>query len=294
MLSTNKIASLLPSPNSSDDSSKESSCQARYNAATILTTLIFTGIMLTLTGHFRLQSNKTMTEQFFWTRNDPTSLCAGADGKGSSHSGYVGLKGDCKESPKRSFYWLFEAQKDVLNAPVILTIGGGPGTTGLLNPMVAQSHCSLTANGSTIPNPDAWSEHFNLLALDHVRFDSKFIFILSVLDLFALGRQPIGVGFSYGTMVNNSRSAAYDVYDFLQKFFLLYPHLAKSKFVVASGSYGGTYVPHIATVIHEQNKALALGEGQPEAIHINLDSLMVSNPYSVRDTSFHLSLWVTD
>jgi hypothetical protein len=29
-------------------------------------------------------------------------------------------------------------------------------------------------------------------------------------------------------MVNNSRAAAFDVYDFLQKFFVLFPHLAKS------------------------------------------------------------------
>lgn len=39
--------------------------------------------------------------------------------------------------------------------------------------------------------------------------------------------QPIGTGFSYGRMPNNSRDAALDVYDFLQKFFVLFPHLAK-------------------------------------------------------------------
>lgn len=43
--------------------------------------------------------------------------------------------------------------------------------------------------------------------------------------------QPIGVGFSYGTHVNNSRAAAYDAYDFLIKFFSLHPHLARYGFV---------------------------------------------------------------
>ncbi|EKM51075.1 uncharacterized protein PHACADRAFT_103966, partial [Phanerochaete carnosa HHB-10118-sp] len=101
---------------------------------------------------------------------------------------------------------------------------------------------------------------------------------------------PIGVGYSYGKMVNNSRDAAHDVYDFLLKFFHLHPHLAKH-FVLASGSYGGVigaltdtgkkvYVPHIATVIHEQNAALAAGRGVPGAKHINLESMMVSNPMS--------------
>ena len=39
--------------------------------------------------------------------------------------------------------------------------------------------------------------------------------------------QPIGVGFSYGTRVNNSRDAALDVYDFFQKFYALFPHFLK-------------------------------------------------------------------
>ncbi|KAJ7461953.1 Alpha/Beta hydrolase protein [Mycena latifolia] len=86
--------------------------------------------------------------------------------------------------------------------------------------------------------------------------------------------QPVGTGFSYGTMVNNSRSAAVDVYDFLQKFFRLFPDLVQNQFIISGGSYGGMYVPNIATVIHEQNLALAAGKGQAGAIHINLESMM--------------------
>jgi hypothetical protein len=39
--------------------------------------------------------------------------------------------------------------------------------------------------------------------------------------------QPVGVGFSYGSRINDSRTAAYGVYDFLQKFFILFLHLAR-------------------------------------------------------------------
>lgn len=42
------------------------------------------------------------------------------------------------------------------------------------------------------------------------------------------------------------------------------------------------YIPHIATVIHNENLALASGKGKPGAVHINLESMMVSNPLSVR------------
>lgn len=56
---------------------------------------------------------------------------------------------------------------------------------------------------------------------------------------------------------------------------------SRNQFVISGGSYGGVYVPNIATVIHEQNLALKRGAGQPKAIHINLESLIISNPWSV-------------
>lgn len=42
-------------------------------------------------------------------------------------------------------------------------------------------------------------------------------------------------------------------------------------------------------MIHEQNAALAAGKGQPGAVHINLESLMLSNPMSV--SSFGRNHW---
>lgn len=45
------------------------------------------------------------------------------------------------------------------------------------------------------------------------------------------------------------------------------------------------YIPHIATVIHEQNIAIANGHGTAGAKPLNFEAMMVSNPLSVR--SFH-------
>lgn len=39
--------------------------------------------------------------------------------------------------------------------------------------------------------------------------------------------QPVNVGFSYGARVDNSRDAASDVYDFLQKFYVILPQLSR-------------------------------------------------------------------
>ncbi|KAJ7087821.1 Alpha/Beta hydrolase protein [Mycena epipterygia] len=196
--------------------------------------------------------------KFYANVTRPRDICPSVEGDASSYAGYIGLVGDTMENHRRSFFWLFEAEEDARNAPLILTFGGGPGTTGLLKPLASQGPCLLTSNG-TVPNPDRVTQHFNMLALDH----------------------PVGTGFSYGPMVNNSRDAAHDVYDFLQKFFVLFPHLAKNQLILSGGSYGGKYVPNIATVIQEQNEAIASSKtSSPGAVHINLESLMVTNPFS--------------
>ncbi|KAJ7245697.1 alpha/beta-hydrolase [Mycena rebaudengoi] len=212
-------------------------------------------VLLLLSG----SGNASRVEDHLFYANitSPKNICPVVEGPGISYSGYIGLRGDTDSAPRRSFFRYSEAENDAATAPIILTIGGGPGASGMLGPILAQGPCLVAENG-TVPNPNRWTEHSNLLALDH----------------------PIGAGFSYGTYVNNSRDAAIDVYDFLQKFFRLFPHLAKNQFVLSGGSYGGIYVPHIATVIHEQNLALAAGKGQPGAIHINLESMMLSNPLS--------------
>lgn len=52
--------------------------------------------------------------------------------------------------------------------------------------------------------------------------------------------------------------------------------LSRNRFYVSGGSYGGVYVPNIATVIQEQN-ALSI----PGNLNINLEAVLVSNPLSV-------------
>ncbi|KAF8320086.1 alpha/beta-hydrolase [Clavulina sp. PMI_390] len=194
----------------------------------------------------------------FYSSVKENDLCRGPYDNLTSFSGHIGLAGDSTESPKRSFFWYFQAQEDYENAPVILTFGGGPGSSGVVNPLLGQSPCRIGPNGTIEFNQYAWTTKYNLLALDH----------------------PIGVGFSYGQHVDNSEDAAVDVYDFLQKFFKIFPLLARNKLVLASGSYGGTYIPTIATEIHQQNKAIIAGRGIPGTRYLDLEALLVTNPWT--------------
>ncbi|KAF9006047.1 Alpha/Beta hydrolase protein [Cyathus striatus] len=235
---------------------------SRIIATICLVLLIFGSLKMTRiqTVSFLYSPLRSRPYATFYVNVTPVvDLCPGASPEKPviSYSGYVGLKGDTTTRPKRSFFWYFEAEHNPKNAPVILVTGGGPGTSGLTGPLIGQSSCGITENGTRF-NPSRWTEHFNLIALDH----------------------PIGVGFSYGERVNNSRDAAFDVYDFLQKFFKIFPHLSTNQFVLSGGSYGGVYMPNIATVIHEQNLAISNGQGYPNAKHINLESIMISNPYT--------------
>ncbi|KAF9446918.1 alpha/beta-hydrolase [Macrolepiota fuliginosa MF-IS2] len=188
---------------------------------------------------------------FYHLVSDTTELCTGVKGPAPSFGGWIGLQGDSNAAPKRSFFWYFEAEEKPNEAPLVLSMGGGPGSSGMMNALDYEAPCLLGPNGTLTVNENRWTEKFNLLALDH----------------------PVGVGYSYGTRVNNSQDAAEDVYDFLQKFFKLYPNLAKNQLVVADGSYGGVYLAHIGSVINNHNKQL-----EPDKVHLNLESMIIHNP----------------
>ncbi|KAF7313009.1 hypothetical protein MKEN_00985800 [Mycena kentingensis (nom. inval.)] len=206
-------------------------------------------------------------EQFYQHLAPVKLSCAhGMNTTARSIAGHIGLRGDTEDAPKRSFFWYFEAEEDPENAPAILTMGGGPGTSGMMNALWGQSPCMASEHDGFVSNPNRWTQKHHLIALDH----------------------PVGAGFSYGAHVNNSRDAAYDVYDFLQKVFEVLPHrLQRHKLVISGGSYGGIYVPNIATVIHEQNLLVAAGKGRSHAKHLNLDALVLTNPLS--NPQAHLS-----
>ena len=76
-------------------------------AAIALAALACSTIILARGGHLTrsLLGNKGYSspelEPFYHTANTHDDLCVG----GVSHSGYIGLKGDSEETPKRSFYW---------------------------------------------------------------------------------------------------------------------------------------------------------------------------------------------
>lgn len=161
-----------------------------------------------LFAHTVLEDMRIDSKDFYYNTTQPQFSCAMKNGRPTSYAGLVGLKGDSEEAPKRSFFWydcltslnINNISNDKDSFPGILkqkitlrrhlscsflslefyewywylswvrlSIGGGPGSSGLLNGMNGLSPCSVGA--SIVPefNPSRWTEHFNLLLLDHVR-----------------------------------------------------------------------------------------------------------------------------
>ncbi len=131
---------------------------------------------------------------------------------------------------------------------------------------------------NTTYNPDSWNSHANIIFLD----------------------QPVNVGFSYadnGKTVSTSPVAGKDVYAFLELFFHRFSEYSELPFhsesliarklcpscihsnpnhIVAAESYGGTYAPNIASVVHEANKKLSMAP-TPSLKKINLASVILAN-----------------
>ena len=151
----------------------------------------------------------------------------------------------------------FESRNSPKDAPLILWLNGGPGCTSSGGLLFELGPCSIVDGGHNVTfNPYSWNTHANIIFLD----------------------QPVNVGFSYakdGNSVYSSQRAAKDVYSFLELFLNRFPEYSTQPFHLATESYGGTYAPHIASVIYKENQKAALMSSS--LIRINLASLMIGN-----------------
>jgi carboxypeptidase C (cathepsin A) len=174
---------------------------------------------------------------------------------------------DVKDGSHSLFFWFFESRSNPSEDPLVLWLNGGPGcssTTGLLFEL---GPCSVTDDGkNTTYNKYSWNSQANIIFLD----------------------QPVNVGYSYssdGSGVNTSPVAAIDVQGFLALFLKRYPKYAAAPFHIAAESYGGTYAPNIASVIHKKNKELALAPVPGHPI-INLAGVVLANGLTEPLTQF--------
>jgi hypothetical protein len=96
----------LPTPTLSTHKGGRKSLSITAGIALLALALASATLVLTSSGIARAQKTaKNDIEPHFASKSTHEEVCGGVDGRGVSHSGYIGLKGDSEENPKRSFYW---------------------------------------------------------------------------------------------------------------------------------------------------------------------------------------------
>ncbi|XP_062078439.1 serine carboxypeptidase 24-like [Humulus lupulus] len=155
----------------------------------------------------------------------------------SQFSGYVTVN---QEHGRALFYWLTEATSFPHQKPLVLWLNGGPGCSSVAygaSEEIGPFRINKTAS-SLYLNKYSWNREANLLFLE----------------------SPAGVGFSYTNTSSDLKNSgdkrtAEDALVFLLKWMSRFPEYKYRDFYIAGESYAGHYVPQLAKLIVNYNKA---------------------------------------
>ncbi|PFH53266.1 hypothetical protein AMATHDRAFT_1338 [Amanita thiersii Skay4041] len=160
-------------------------------------------------------------------------------------------------STKSIWFWYFAARNNPSTAPLALWFNGGPGSSSMIGLLQEHGPCRITNDSSSVTlNPHSWNNEANILYID----------------------QPVGVGFSHGTLdVGTSQQAAADVWKFMQIFLndSRFTSLQGRKLAIWTESYGGHYGPTFAAYFLSQNAAI--DAGTVSGLKLNLQVLGVGD-----------------
>eukprot|EP00003_Mantamonas_plastica_P021896 TRINITY_DN361_c0_g2_i1.p1 TRINITY_DN361_c0_g2~~TRINITY_DN361_c0_g2_i1.p1 ORF type:complete len:302 (-),score=94.42 TRINITY_DN361_c0_g2_i1:741-1646(-) len=183
----------------------------------------------------------------------------------NQYAGYLNVD---QQHDRNIFYWFFESQSNPADDPVLLWLQGGPGCSGLTG--------LFTENGPFIAGPDPEKLLMN---------DFSWNKIANVIYIEA----PAGVGFSYSKNTSdyttNDKQTADDNWKAMVAFFNKFPQFRKNQFFITGESYGGHYLPDLAALIQQRNKA---GD-----FNINLQGFFLGNPLMDLTSNQRQGQWPT-
>ncbi|KAK3909497.1 Venom serine carboxypeptidase [Frankliniella fusca] len=181
------------------------------------------------------------------SRNDPPLL---ADVE--SYSGFLTVD---KTRGANLFFWFFPADKGMVDAPVVLWLQGGPGTSSLFGLFMENGPVRLKRSRRLKRRRHSWTRAASVLYVD----------------------SPAGTGYSFASsprgLAASSEQAGRDLLAALRQFYQLFPQLRGNELFIAGEAYAGKYVPALGMAIHAANAEAGGG-----ADKINLSGLAVGNP----------------
>ncbi|KAL0852995.1 hypothetical protein ABMA27_012778 [Loxostege sticticalis] len=165
---------------------------------------------------------------------------------------YTGYFTVDKTYDSNTFFWYFPVQGTPVNeAPWIIWLQGGPGTSVVLSVFNEIGPFKVNSEGGLESNPHTWLQNHSLVFIE----------------------SPVGTGYSF---TNHKDGFARDIatnskhlYNALGQFLTLFPELREAPLFIAGQSYAGLTVPALAMEIHSR-KHLPGGD-------INLKGLILGN-----------------
>ncbi|KAI9317596.1 Alpha/Beta hydrolase protein [Dichotomocladium elegans] len=178
--------------------------------------------------------------------------------QGVQYSGYI----DNLEADDHFFFYFFESRRSPSTDPLVLWLNGGPGCSSMMGLWMELGPCLINKDGNgTTYNDFSWNNVANVVFLD----------------------QPVNVGYSHGkSKISSSQGSAKDVYAFLQLFLGEFTEYAKNPFHISGESFGGHYLPALASEIIDQN-AVAEEKG---LLKLNLESMLIGNGWTDPRTQY--------
>lgn len=170
-----------------------------------------------------------------------------------SYSGFLTVD---KARDANLFFWFFPADKGMADAPLVLWLQGGPGSSSLLGVFLENGPVRIKRSRRLKRRRGSWTRAASMLYVD----------------------SPVGTGFSHANttegLAASSEQVGRDLLAALRQFYLLFPQLRANEFFISGESYAGKYAPALAMAIHEANGAAE----QDKQGKINLKGLAVGNP----------------
>jgi cathepsin A (carboxypeptidase C) len=164
-------------------------------------------------------------------------------------AGYVQVN---KVADANLFYYMVPSQSNPATDPVILWLQGGPGCSSLFGSWVENGPFLVQKGGSFVANPYTWNKNATMIWID----------------------SPVGTGFSYvhdQDYASDEKTIANDLYTTVATIlFTLKPQFAANPFFIFGESYGGKYVPWLASTVLKNNansqnkinlKGIGIGNG---------------------------------
>ncbi|KAI0767725.1 alpha/beta-hydrolase [Fomes fomentarius] len=201
------------------------------------------------TKHIEFKSEIMQDTKLRFVRN--SGVCETTPGV-NQLSGYIDIGTNMS-----MWFWFFEARNKPETAPFTLWLNGGPGCSSMIGLFQEHGPCQVNSDGkTTVLNPFSWNNLSNIIYID----------------------QPIGTGFSFGTVnVNSTFNASPAIWTAFQILFESqeFAKYESREFIFSTESYGGHYGPEFVTFFNEQNAKILSGSLKGELI--NVSALMINN-----------------